>query len=360
MKKCVKVGNRSFLCLGDRTLYIDRESGSAPFEFISDVHDRVQGKILDFSFDEPSRELRVVTSDGDAVSMELEGDDTTKIASFEKPFVAASIHNDLILAIEDKTYVAMLLNFEGMLVREIDIEKPRFCLLTGQIIALADSSMSYISKFSLDPRDWKQHKFRDYFVLGILDVNRQTEFGVVTTKNTRIVRSRYHTIFRNWATETVCLLQCPRSKHFYAHLGRDGTLRIGDNEADYSLQEEGCTGICWDLGVLWSRSADGAWHRLVLAFRDELYDLRATRLSGMEATLTIEDAGQVLDIIEAMIERPALSKEILRVLPAIAQNLTSGVYVSDAKRSLDCYIRKSEPIHELIGQIDMVIDASVT
>lgn len=355
MKKCVKIGNQSFLCLSERTLFLDSESGSGPFSFLSDIQQRVQGKILDFSFDEPTRELRVFTSDGDAVSADLSGDHTTKLASFERAFISASIHGDLILAIEDTTYTAMLLNFDGMLVRELDVEKPRFCLLTGQLIALADSSMSYVAKFSLDPHEWKQHKFRDYFVQGILDVNRQTEFGVVTTKNTRIVRARYHTIFRNWATETVCLLQCPGSKHFYAHLSRDGTLRVGDNEADYSLQESGCTGVCWDLGVLWARSTEGQWHRLVLAFRDELYDLRATKLEGIEAPLAIEDAGQVLDIVEAMIERPALAKEVSRVLPAIAQNLTSGAYVGDAKRSLDCYIRRSEAIHELVGQIDMVL-----
>jgi hypothetical protein len=142
-------------------------------------------------------------------------------------------------------------------------------------------------------------------------------------------------------------------------LDRAGLLRIGDSECDFTIQETARTAVCWELGVLWARSADARWDRIVIAYNGAVYDLRPTHLAGLESPLVIEDNGKVLAVLEALRERPALAKEILPVLPIVAQNLTDGVIVREAKRSLECYVQKCEQVHRLLGQIDLVLGGGI-
>jgi uncharacterized protein YeeX (DUF496 family) len=75
----------------------------------------------------------------------------------------------------------------------------------------------------------------------------------------------------------------------------------------------------------------------------------------MERELQIKDSGKVIDILENLKERPAMSKEVLGVLPAIAQDLRDGVFVKEVRDNLDGYIRKSVIVEEVLGQIDLVL-----
>jgi hypothetical protein len=353
MKKAVKVGNQTFLCLHHQTLLIDRDRASAPYPFPIDVTD----KVLDFSYDSSTRTIKVFTTDGDAIALVLDSDEDAVVVSFGETFIAASIYKDEILAISG-TFSPKLLNFQGELIRaypEVK-KKVRFCFLSGALKALADSSQLWVKKARAAA--WERDKFRDFYIKALLDVNRQAEFGLLTTQSTRLVRDRFQTVFRSWAQDTVALLQCPCARDFFAHVDRAGLLRIGDSESDFAIEEDGCTGICWELGVLWARAVDAQWHRVVVAYNGELYDLRPTRLEALESPLVIDDSGKVLAVVDALRERPALAKEDLRVLPPIAQNLTDGVFVREVKRSLDSYIQKSEEVHSLLGKIDLVLAAN--
>lgn len=343
-----------FLSLGQRTLFRDADGGSKPFVFPGDID--VKDKVLDFTFEDLTRTLRVFTTEGDAIWLQLDTDETATVASFATSYIAGSIYRTQILAITGE-FKPVLLNFKGELVQEfLDIKKKvRYCLLNGALSVLADSSSLFVKRAGAV--DWEMRKSREFYIRELMDVNRHVEFGVLTRQNTRIVRTRFHEVFRTWAKDTLCLQQCPGAKHVYAHLACDGVLRIGDSGADYSIEESARTGICWDLGILWSRSETGSWHRLVLSFRDAVFDLRATRLEALETHRNVEDDG-VLGVLEGLIARPALAKEVLPVLPGIAQNLTTGVYVADAKRSLDAYITRGESIRELIGQIDLTLSLS--
>ncbi|OHT06253.1 hypothetical protein TRFO_25734 [Tritrichomonas foetus] len=357
MKKSVKAGNQIFIHLVERTLLLDKDGKSEPYPFSVDLTD----KILDFSFDEPNRQLRVFTTDGDAIITGLNSSSQPKTSSLGIPCICASIHSHEILAITNE-FRAVLLNFRCETKETYtEITKPvRFCLLTSQLKVLADSTLLYVRKTGSSNTEWKKHKFHEFYVTHLIGVNRQLEFGLTTYHNTRICHhSRPQSIFRSWAKNTVCLLQCPCTRKFYAHLDSSGILRIGDNEADFTLQEKNVTGICWEMGVLWARDNNANWHRVVMAYEDQLYDMRTTKLSGMEAELNIQSAGQVINILEALKERPALSQEIMAVLPPIAQNLTDGIIVNEVKKSLDAYIKKSDSIYELLGQIDLALKAQV-
>jgi hypothetical protein len=352
MKKCIKVGNETFLCLQEQTLWIDCSGSTTQYAFPIDL----TSKILDFDFEETTRTLRAFTTDGQAVTTPLDTPAEATAISFDQIFISASIYDLEVLAITAE-FKPFLLDFKGNIVQEYPeiVKQVRYCLLNGTLKALADSSVLYVRKSRTSA--WEKHKFRDFFIKSLMNVNRHMEFGLTTSQNTRIVRNRFQSVFRGWAKDSVSLLQCPSSRHFYAHLDKDGLLRIGDNDSDFSLQEMNCSGICWDLGVLWSRNLGGEWHRVVLAFNDELYDLRCVKLDGMERPLKIEDSGKVIDVLETLKERPTMSKEVLKVLPAIAQDLRDGLYIQEAKVSLDVYIKKSEAIQEVLGQIELVLSS---
>lgn len=358
MKKSYKIGNQTFIHLDGNTLLLDEEGSSKLFPFSKDLQD----KVLDFFFNEPKRKLQIFTKDGEAITKTLTdlSSGEEKTISFDVQCKCASIYHRYVLFITNdlKPFLA---NFKGEIIEEFhDIGKSvGFCLLTSQLIALASSSQLYFRKYSSsgDDYEWKTHKFRDFFVKNLISVNRQFEFGLMTTCNTRICYySLPQSIFRSWAKNTVCLLQCPCKRHFYAHLDSSGVLRIGDNKEDFTLQESNVTGICWEMGVLWARNENAIWHQVVMTYNDQLFDMRTTKLSEMEAKLNINDSGQVINILEALKERPALSQEILKVLPPIAQNLTNGVIVKEVKKSLDSYINKSDKIYELLGQIDLALN----
>jgi hypothetical protein len=232
MKKCAKIGNQRFLCLDGQTLILDDHGSTGPYPFSVDL----AGKVLDFSHDPNLNLLRVFTTDGDAITLSNDTDSAPTVFSFSSPFIAASIHNTEILAIS-MTYVPSLLNFEGDVLEEYPaIRKPvRFCFLSGAVKALADSTVLYTQKYT--STEWTRDKTRDFYIKALIDVNRHLEFGLVTTRGTRIVRNAYQTVFRDWAKETVSLIQCPCSRHFYAHLDKSGNLRVGDSEADLTLGE---------------------------------------------------------------------------------------------------------------------------
>lgn len=356
MKKSIKAGKQTFIHLEGNTLLLDKEGNSSLLKM---KNIDLQDKVLDFSFDEPTRLLRIFTKDGDAIKTTLydNSDNDEKITSLNIQCICASIYSHDVLMITNE-YKPLLANFKGEIKYDFpEITKPlRFCLLTSQLVALADSSQLYYRKISTNDSEFKTHKFRDFFIKGLMSVNRQLEFGLITSQNTRICHySRPQIIFRNWAKNTVCLLQCPSTRRFYANLDSNGILRIGDNEKDFTIQESNVTGICWEMGVLWARDEQTSWHRVLLAYNNQLFDMRTTKLSEMEAQLNIKDAGQVINILEALKERPALSQEIMTVLPPIAQNLTNGVIVKEVKKSLESYINKSDKIYELLGQIDLAL-----
>jgi hypothetical protein len=351
MRKAVKVGNQTFLFLDRQTLLIDRDEMSSPYPFPIDL----AGKILDFWFDSSTRSLRVFTTEGDAISVVLDSEEDAVVLSFREPFISASVYRNEILAIS-AAFRPKLLNCKGELVHDYpEIKKGvRFCLLNGQLKILGDSSFVYVKKSKIV--GWEKHRFRDVFVKGIVDTNRQGEFGIVTARNTRILRDGFQKVLRPWAQNTVALLQCPGSRRTCAHLDEAGFLRIGDIDSDFTIQEGGRTALCWELGVLWARSVDARWKRVVIMHNGAVYDLRPTHLEGLESPLVIEDNGKVLAILDALRERPALAKELLGLLPAIAQNLTDGIIVKEVKQSLSAYVQKSEEVHRLLGQIDLVLD----
>jgi hypothetical protein len=70
--------------------------------------------------------------------------------------------------------------------------------------------------------DWENHKFREFFIKGLVTMNGHMEFGLLTTTNARIVRDRFQSVFRPWSQDTPALL-C-------AHLDRAGPSGIGDSE----------------------------------------------------------------------------------------------------------------------------------
>jgi len=351
MRKSEKLGSYKFFHLTDNSLYYETLEGSNIYNFPFEMKENV----LDFSISDNGH-LKVFTKDGQAVVINVKKNSIVSNVNFSQKFYNASICKDEILAIKDQVFAPVLLNFDGKVMETYtDISKKvRFCIFTTQLQAVADSSLLYIKKVGND--EWKRYKYREFYITNLFNVNRNTEFGLTTPHNTRIFRKHFQSVFRSWAQNTVCLLQCPCRKHFYAHLDADGLLRVGDNEGEYSIQENQVSGICWDMGMLWARSKDGKWSKVALTHEDQIFDLRATHLNGLEAPLAIKDNGKVIDILETLIERPALSQEIMRVLPPIAQQLKNGIIVREAQKSLETYINKYQMIEEVIGQIGMIVD----
>lgn len=366
LRKSMKVKSDTFLHLVGRDLYLDTVDGSSLLQTSVDI----SGKVLDFSIDEEGV-IRIFTSDGNALQFTLENatkemkDPKNKksklptIAHFDGSFFSASIFRHQILAIIEGEWKATLLDFTGKVIQtyeEIN-KRVRFCLFTSQLKAVADSSVIFVKKSG--EKGWVKSKFRDFFITNLMNVNRQTEFGLTTKTTTRIFRKEFQYIFRPWAVDTVALLECPCRRHFFAHLDNNGNLRIGDNEGEYSIQENDVTGICWDMGMLWARNSEAKWSKLVLSFDDQLFDMRASMLSGLEEHDEVRGKGNVIDIIERIIERPASSMEIMKVLPPVAQRLRKSLIVDEAISSLDTYIAKTGQIEELLGKIDLILPEKI-
>lgn len=350
LKISAKVGSNAFLHLDGKMLYLDSAKNSKPLKLSIDIKD----KVLAFSLDEKGV-IRIFTTDGNAITVTLETLNNPTVVNYNKEFFSASIFRHQILAIISGEYRPVLLDFKGNVLEEYsDIQKQvRFCIFTSQLKAVADSTLIYVKKSG--EKEWHKSKYRDFYITHLINVNRQTEFGITTKTTTRVFRKHFQSTFRPWATDTVALLQCPSRRHFYAHLNNSGLLRIGDNEGEYSIQENGVTGICWDMGMLWTRNNEGKWHKCVLSFDDQLFDMRAEMLKGLETPLEVPTSGNVINVVEAIIERPAMSKEIMTVLPPIAQKLRQSTIINDAIKSLDTYISKSGQIDELLGQIDLAL-----
>ena len=362
MRKSAKIQSDTFLHLIGRDLFLDTSNGSDYFQLSVDI----TGKVLDFSVDEEGV-IRIFTSDGNAIQVTLEtaakslSKSKSKqqkypaIASYDKTFYNASIFRHQILAIIENEWKAVLLDFNGNVLLEYNEipKKVRFCIFTSQLKAIADSSIIYVKKSG--EKEWHKYKDRKLFITNLIHVNRQTEFAVITKTTTRIFRKQYQVAFRPWARETVALLQCPCRKHFYAHLDNNGLLRIGDNEQEYAIQENDVTGICWDMGMLWARNSESKWRKICLAYDDQLFDMRVSMLSGLEIKPEMQASGNVIDVIERIIETPATSDEIMKVLPPIAQRLRKSRVINEAISSLDTYISKSGQIEELLGQIDLIL-----
>ena len=362
MRKSAKIQSDTFLHLIGRDLFLDTSKGSDYFQLSINII----GKVLDFSVDEEGV-IRIFTSDGNAIQVTLETankplkeskskqQNYPAIASYNKVFYNASIFRHQILAIIENEWKAVLLDFNGnVLLEYTEIpKKVRFCIFTSQLKAIADSSIIYVKKSG--EKEWHKYKDRKLFITNLIHVNRQTEFAVITKTTTRIFRKQYQVAFRPWAKETVSLLQCPCRKHFYAHLDNNGLLRIGDNEEEYAIQENDVTGICWDMGMLWARNSESKWRKICLAYDDQLFDMRVSMLNGLEIQPKMQTSGNVIDVIERIIETPATSQEIMEVLPPIAQRLRKSRVINEAISSLDTYISKSGQIEELLGQIDLIL-----
>ena len=363
LTKSAKLKSDTFLHLIGRDLYLDSSDST---EFFTLSHVDITHNVLDFSVDEEGV-IRIFTTTGDAIQVTLDSrnkklskpkskqQNYPTLASYEQNFYNASIFRHQILAIIEGEWRAVLLDFNGNVLQQYeDIpKKVRFCIFTSQLKAIADSSIIYVKKSG--ETEWHKYKDRRLFTTNLIHVNRQTEFAVVTKTVTRIFRKQYQIAFRPWAKETVALLQCPCRKHFYAHLDSSGLLRIGDNEEEYAIQENDVTGICWDMGMLWARNREGKWRKICLSFDDQLFDMRVSKLSGLEITPEVQESGNVIDVIERIIETPATSMEIMKVLPPIAQRLRKSRVINEAISSLDTYISKSGQIEELLGQIDLVL-----
>lgn len=350
MRKSVKAGNRTFIHLTDETLYLDQNGSSELFPLPFDA----KGKVLDFFYDGDDRKVKIITKDGKGITSCLDDLSDPTIVQFDMQFISASISYDNAVVV-DSEYLGQMINFSGeVLEKYTDIpQQMRFCLYTDKLVALADSSVIHVHKENEDC--WHVTKFRQFFIRSLFNVNSEKEFGVKTSVNTRICRRRFQTVFRSWAINTECLLRCPCERQYFAHLDKDGTLRVGDNESDFTFQESNVTGICWEMGILWYRDTDAKWTQLVMAFQDQLFDLRTTKLEGMEAQLKVNDTGKVVEILEALRERPAMAPEIMKILPPVAQTLTAGIIVNEVKYSLDAYIKKGESIYELLGQIELAL-----
>jgi hypothetical protein len=353
MRKAVKIGSQAFVFLDEQTLFLDRDQTTIPYPFPLDV----TNKVLDFSLDESTRSLKAFTTDGDAIILVIDSNADATICSFGQPFIAASIHDNEILAISND-YRAFLYNFQGEQVKDFpEIHKHVcFCFLSGTLKAVADSSRLYVRKAK--SRAWEKHKFREVQIKSILDVGRHMEFALIAGYSTRIVRDGFQTFFRSWARQTVALLRCPIARPVYAHLDPLGRLRIGTADGDCEFEEPDVAAACWEFGVLWARGGDRKWRRLLLALRDELYDLRPTRLEHMEVPLAIQGPGRVVKVLNALRHAPALAREVLEVLPPIAQDITDGAIVGDVKQALDEYITRTGAVQQLLGQIDLVLSAS--
>lgn len=357
LRRSSKIGNQSFLILNGNTLFLDVNGHSDLYPFSRNL----ENQILDYSFTEPTRQIRVFTKDGVLITTTIQLDSNKHKKPKEEIYethlecISASFNSKELLVITSESK-PILFNSQMEPNEFPEITKQvRFCLLTSQLIVLADSSIVFVHKKGSED-GWIKHKYRDYFIKSLIPVNRQHEFGLATTANTRICHySRPQSIFREWAKNTVSLIQCPSQRHFYAHLDSEGILRIGANKEDFTLQEVNVSAICWEMGVLWAKNDDANWHRVVMAYNDQLYDMRTTKLAEMETKPNIKDSGQVINILEALKERPALAPEIMTVLPPIAQNLTNGIIVKEVKRSLDSYIKKSDKVYELLGQIDLAL-----
>lgn len=351
MKKSINIGNSTFLHFDGESLHVDSCDGSAPYPLTLASGELV----LDFSYDPSARVVRVVTSAGRAVTCSAATHEPVESHSFGERLISASIHRRSFLAVT-AAYKAKVMCFDGRVTDDYAFLEPsfRFCLMTGQIRALADSSCLMVLRAGRS--EWERYKFRTFYITNLVSINRQIEFGLITTNNTRIFKARYQTKFRAWAQHTACLIQCPCTRHFYAHLDSSGVLRVGDSESDFALQETGVSGVCWNMGTLWVRSGDGRWRGIVLCHNDELFDLRLERLQQLEAPLIFAPGpGAVADVLAAFRERPALSKEMLRVLRPLSQNLQSGIIVQESKCTLDSYIKKGEQINRLLGQIDFAL-----
>ena len=350
MKKSIKVGSKSFLHLDGNTLYFDNEDKS---EIYSNPY-LMKDTVLDFDINEKGL-LRIFTKDGNALTINFNNNEIIKDIKIVKKIYNASIFKKQILIIYDQTFTSSLIDFNGKIIEEYsDIKKQvRFCVFTSQLKALADSSLLYVKK--IGENNWKRYKYREFYITHLINVNRHSEFGLTTQQNTRIFRKHFQTVFRSWAKNTVSLLQCPCRKHFYAHLDNEGLLRIGDNEGQYSIQENNITGICWDMGMLWGRNNNNIWKKISMTFDDQLFDLRSSKIEGLEAPLLINEQLKVIDVVETIIERPSLSQDIMKTLPSVAQQLKNGIIVKEALHSLETYINKIGSIEEMIGQLDLIL-----
>jgi hypothetical protein len=141
---------------------------------------------------------------------------------------------------------------------------------------------------NIQNRDWGKHKFRQFSMKGEVSVNRDMKFGLLRTKNARLMCDRFQSVFRPWAQDTLALLQCPCSRALYAHLDHARLLCLGDDDCDFTIQETARTAINWELGVLRARSAAAGWDRIVVTHNGAVHDLRPTRLAGLESPLVIE------------------------------------------------------------------------
>ncbi|KAH0794587.1 hypothetical protein GPJ56_001612 [Histomonas meleagridis] len=353
MRKSCSIGKSTFIHLDTRNLSLDTPNGTGPFPFDFEAND----KILDFWFDQSQRTLRLFTTDGICALIDLETFKTVDMHTIEQTFIAASIYQKKTIAI-DKDYHAKLYDSKGEVLEDYSNFEPqfRFCLYTSQLKVLADSTDLMILKAGHS--EWKRSKYRDFFIKNLINVNRQIEFGLITSRYTRIYYKSSQRIFRNWASKTKCLIQCPCSRHFFAHLDSDGIMRVGDDSSDFIFQESDVSGICWEMGVLWARSLEGVWHGVVMSYNDQLYDLRTVMLSQLEPPIDLQGTGRIVRILEAFKERPAMSKDMMMFLPPISQNMTDGIIVDEAKYSLDAYIKKSEQINEILGKLELALKDS--
>jgi hypothetical protein len=78
----------------------------------------------------------------------------------------------------------------------------------------------------------------------------------------------------------------------------------------------------------------------------------------MEVPLAIEGPERVTEVLNALRDAPAIAREVLGVLPLIAQDLTDGAIVGEIKQALDGYITRTGAVQQLLGQIDLVLSAA--
>lgn len=369
MRKSLKCSGDTFLSLSGRSLYIDKNGKSSIFTI---KKSKLSDCVLDFSINDMFSTVNIITTDGNFISVNINNFKEVVVNNCGFKLVSASICNDKALIIASDTYKVLLMDFQCNVIEDYtenfarkrnDTKNQyihnRFCILTPHLKAVADSSVLHIKREDEEDAGWVRHKFRDSFITSLINVNNTYEIGLTTQQNTRIFRKRSQTIFRSWAHDTISLLQCPCKHHYYAHLDKDGHLLVGDNESEFSIQEDSVTGICWDMGILWARDQDARWKKLLFSFNEQLFDLRVSRLSELEEPVPVKSKGHIIEVIETIIDRPAVSTEILNILPSIAQELKESYLIDDAIHSLETYVSKSEGILKLMGQIEMILPKSM-
>ena len=344
MKVSFKVGSQFFIHLDEGKVYFDKNGESCVFSLPKTP--------IDIFFSEPNI-LEILTSDCHAITVDTETGDIINDIGFKEELISGSIWGDHAIVI-NKSNEVLEITFDGKIVNNFEFPNKNFyCLLTSKIRVVADYTRIYYNNYSSER--WYSIKLRDYHIQGIFNTNRGNQFGILTSIGCKLFRNGYVSDFKSWARSTISMIQCPSSKMHYAHLSKEGLLKVGDASNDFAFQEVNITGICWDLGILWVRNQTGQWKKALLVYQGQIYDLRATSIESLAHPVKYTQEDSVAEIVTDLANRPGVSKEVYSILPSVSHHLVEGRIIKEASDSLNSYINQEDEIYQLLGKIDLVL-----